>query len=468
MKIVTIGGGPGGYTAAIRAAQQGHESILIEKAHLGGTCLNQGCIPSKIFRRTADVADDLKGLVALGFDAPADSQVSMPGLQKRKSTIIGGQRKGIAALLDHSGVTLIQGTAAFAAPGSLNVTTEAGTENITYDRAIIATGSRPVDIPAFPVDGEHILSSDHFLDLEALPQSALIVGGGVVGCEFAFILASFGVKVTVVEALDRVLCLPGISRETSRLVEVAMKKKKIKPLCKQMLQGVEIMDGRCRARLVDGKDPEKTRSLEVDKVIVTVGRVPVTDRLGLENIDVKTEKGFIPVDDRLATAVPDVWAIGDAAWAPGKPMLAHVASREAEVAVAAICGDTEAVVSYRAVPAGIFTAPEVAAVGMSHAEALDAGIPAKCTKSLFRTLGKVQALGKLDGHAMVTFHEETHEILGVELAGAHATDIIAQAALAVEKKLTLEDIVDTIHAHPTVAEVMMEVCMKALDRPLHG
>ncbi len=468
MKLIVVGGGPGGYTAAVRAAQKGYNTVLIEKNDLGGTCLNRGCIPSKIFRRSADIADDLKKMDAYGFEKKDSPAFSMAGLQARKQRVVQTQQKGIKGLLDKNKVTLVQGEAVLGSPGQVNVRLNSGgTESMAYDKLILAMGSYPLSIPAFPIDHGHILSSDDVLDWTDLPESLVIIGGGVVGCEFAFILSSLGVKVTVVETLDRMLCLPGIGAKTSRLVEVSMKKNKVKPLFGRTVTGVEIKDGGCRVELAPAKEKEGPQYIEAQKVLVTVGRKPATAGLNLEQAGIGLEKGFIPVNGAMETSVEGIFAIGDTAWAPGKQMLAHVAAREAEIAVAAIAGK-DAFMSYGTVPGGIFTSPEIASVGMTLVEAKQAKLDASDAMVMFRTLGKIQALGKLDGHAIVTFDPHTHRILGFELAGAHATDIIAQAALLVEKKMTLEDVCDTIHAHPTVAEIMMEVCHKAKGTPLHG
>ncbi|MCG8632392.1 MAG: dihydrolipoyl dehydrogenase [Desulfobacterales bacterium] len=468
MKIIVVGAGPGGYTAGIRAAQKGHDVVVIEDRDLGGTCLNHGCIPSKIFRRSADIADDLKHMKGYGFEADEVPQFSMAALQNRKQRIVATQQKGIQALLKNNTVTLVRGRASLGPDRAVTVDMEeGGKEILEYDRLILATGSRPSALPFAPFDGDHILSSDHVLGMTQLPDTAVIVGGGVVGCEFAFILSSLGVKITVVEALDRMLCLPGISPATSRVVEVSMKKNKIRPLCNSLVKNISVAGGICRVAVGSVKQPDKHQVIEAQKVIVVAGRKPSTRGLNLEQAGIATQKGFVPVTPSMETRVENIYAIGDLAWAPGKQMLAHVAAREAEVAVDAICGRKTAM-SYRAVPSAIFTSPEVACVGMTRDQALEEGRAASETRVMLRTLGKIQALGKLDGHAIVTFDQLTHEILGVELAGAHATDIIAEAGLAVEKRLTLEDICHTVHAHPTVAEIMMEVCEKAKGTPLHG
>ena len=283
MRVVILGGGPGGYTAAVRAAQNHHETTLIEAAHLGGTCLNQGCIPSKIFRRTADMADDMASCHQMGFEGGELPKVSMGALQKRKSAVIQSQRRGLESLMKHHGIQVLQGHGSCEAPGKIRVATPSGESvSVPYDRLIIAAGSVPVDLPHCPADGETVLTSDHLLDLETLPASALVVGGGVIGCEFAFILSSFGVKVSVVEAKERVLSLPGISKETSRLVETAMKKRKIKPLCGRLVRSIEKENGLCHVHLESAVTPGKEESVAVEKVFTMVGRSAASKALGLD------------------------------------------------------------------------------------------------------------------------------------------------------------------------------------------
>ena len=469
MKVVIIGGGPGGYTAAVRSAQNGFETTLIEKANLGGTCLNWGCIPSKIFRRSADFADDMKKSARLGFALEHLPTISMDVLQARKENILSSQRKGIASLLAHHNVTVLSGDAVIGKENSVAVTVEDGSVvTVPYDKLIVATGSTPVNIPAFPFDSENVLSSNDVLGLQDVPESAIIVGGGVVGCEFAFILSALGTKVTVVEALDRVLSLPGIEKASSKVIEISMKKHGIRLLTKKLVRSVTSKNGTCVVDVAStDTEQDQVTTLEAQKVIVVVGRAPATKELGIEEVGVELSRGFIPVSETMQTANPDIYAIGDVAWAPGKAMLAHVASTEAGIAVEAIAGGNRAM-SYRAVPSGIFTAPEVGNVGMTEEEAKQQGIAATSAKVLFRTLGKVQVLGELDGHAIVTVEEGSGNILGVQLVGAHATDLIAEAGILVEKKMTLHDVCDTIHAHPTVSEIMLEVCLKAAGTPLHG
>ena len=475
IKVAVIGAGPGGYVAAVRAAQLGGDVCVIERDNLGGTCLNRGCIPSKIMKTTADWLAHIRKARDYGIDIEGPARPNIERLMARKSGIVQGQIKGIQNLLQHHGISHIKGSAEISAPGRITVRCSDGeTQNVEWDRLIIATGTVPMNIPAFPFDGQTVISSNDILNISTLPESMVIVGGGVIGCEFACIMAALGTKVTLVEAMPRLLPLPSVDEACSKVLLREMKKQKIKVLLNQTVatvnaggDGAEVITGPSPFSSEPENSKFKARTINAQKVLVCIGRQPCSQGIGLDAIDVLSDdKGWILADDRMKTNIDHVYAIGDIL-GPDKVMLAHVASAEAIVAAENAMG-RERKMKYHAVPGAIFTMPEVATVGLSETQAKEQQLDVRCDSVLFRVLGKTQALGELAGEAKVISEIETGKVLGVHLVGPHATDLIAEGTLAVSTGQRVQDIADTIHAHPTLAEVMLEVSLKAMDRSLHG
>ena len=471
-KIAILGAGPGGYVAAVRAAQLGADVTLVEKEQLGGTCLNWGCIPSKIFKQTADALETLRHAGEFAIVAGTQAHCDMPALVGRKERIIDIQAGGIRGLLQKHGVTLLFGTGVITGSHRLNVRDANGGETeISWDRLILATGSRPSEIPAFPFDGRHILSSNDIFSLKAIPESLAIVGGGVIGCELACIFQGLGSRVTLIEAMDRLLPLPSVDEECSKLLLREMKKKKIRVLtgrsvlsAKKETDRVELSIGKFNATA--GRDAGIQQE-SCEKLLVCIGRTANSSAIGLETIGVECDgKGWVKTDACLRTSNEDVYAIGDLL-GPARIMLAHVASTEGEIAAANCLGDQREM-PYDIVPGAIFTMPEIGTVGLSEVEARSRYSGVRADTVLFRTLGKAQILGEIAGQAKIITETGTGRILGVHIAGPHATDLIAEATLAMKMGATVHDLAETIHAHPTLAEIMLETSLKALDRPLHG
>lgn len=473
-KIVVIGAGPGGYVAAVRAAQLGGQVTVVEKEHPGGTCLNWGCIPSKILRASADTLESARHAAEFGISISGEVGVDMAGVQKRKDRILATQRKGIQALLGHNNVSLAVGTASVVEPGLVRVVSAEGEQDLPYDRLILAMGTSPLSIPSFPFDHDVVISSNDGLSLTEVPESVVIVGGGVIGSEFAFILQALGSKVTVVEAMDRILPLPSVDKECSKVIQRCMKKKKIKLLNDRAVKSVDKQDG--KALVTVGASPfladdqaakVKEQQITADKVLVVVGRKANSVDMGLEKLGLNMdERGWISVDDRMRTNVDGVYAIGDII-GPSRPMLAHSASMEGMVA-AENCLGGDRTMSWDCVPGGIFTAPEVGNVGLSEEQAREQGYEVRAETVLLRTLGKAQVLGELDGFVKIVADAATDRVLGVHIVGAHATDLIAEAGLAVNNGLTVAQVADTIHAHPTLGEGMFEAALKVAGKALHG
>ncbi|RUA03091.1 MAG: dihydrolipoyl dehydrogenase [Deltaproteobacteria bacterium] len=474
-KITILGAGPGGYVAAIRAAQLGAEVTLVEADQVGGTCLNRGCIPSKVLITTAALLEKFHRAESFGVKVDGRVSPDLAKLMDRKKNVIQGQIKGILGLLKRHKIRLCTGIGQITGPGKIRVTPRKGDEiDLDWDRLILATGTEPLNIPAFPFDGKKIISSDHVLALEEIPESVLILGGGVIGCEFAFILSSLGARVTVVEALSRLLPLPSVDESCSKILQREMKKRRIRVLVDKTVAdyaedgaGLKVTVGPSPF-LENPSDKDKTlQPLEVDKMLVCIGRHPNSAGLGLENIGIETdEKGWIAVDEHMQTDAENIYAVGDILGTP-KVMLAHVASAEGLVAAENAMGANYRV-DYHAVPGAIFTSPEVANVGLTEAQAKERGVACEAHQVLMRTLGKAQVMGELAGEARVIVESDSGRILGIHLVGAHVTELIAEGTLAVQHGMTVNDIVATIHAHPTLAEIMLEVAHKAKGYAIHG
>lgn len=475
--IIIIGAGPGGYVAALSAAGLGARVTLIEKENLGGTCLNYGCIPSKIMKNSADLLLSCLKAESMGIKIEGSVTPDIGVLMARKAKVLEGQRKGLAGLLEKAGVTVVMGRATIVSPGKIEVICDQESPvPLTYDKLIIAAGTVPMNVPAFAFDHKKIMSSNDLLALDYIPKSLTIVGGGVIGCEFAFIFSALGCQVTIVEAMDRVLPLPSVDASCSKLLLREMKKRKIKVFTNTVVtradhknEGLDISLDVSPFTKAAGK--LKTKSIESDVMAVCIGRSSVAKALGLENIGLETDdRGWITVDEYMQTRVDNVYAIGDVL-GPDHVMLAHVAYHEGLVAAANACGQADAPkteMSYDTVPGAIFTMPEIGTVGLTEEQAREQGIDIETAVVNFRSLGKAHAIDQIAGEAKMIVDNASGKVIGVHMSGPHATDLIAEAALAVSNGLTAADMAHTIHAHPTLAEIMGEAALKILGTPLHG
>jgi len=473
-RIFIIGAGPGGYVAAIRAAQLGAEVTIVEQESVGGTCLNRGCIPSKVLKTTAEMLEKFNRAGEFGLMLNGSVSADIKALMERKQTVIQNQIMGISKLFDRHKIRFIRGFGTVEAPGLISVKSfDNETLKISCDRLILAPGSQPLGIPSFPFDGKKILSSNHALDLLEIPESILIVGGGVIGCEFAFIFQALGSKVTVVEALSRMLPLPSVDEGCSKVLQREMKKRKIKFMVNSTVEKVQDEGAECRVTIgpssfdrelkEQGSEPY---TVEVEKILVCIGRKPSIANSGIEKLGVKTDKkGWVITNERMETSVPDVYAIGDIL-GPSKIMLAHVASAEGIIAAENALG-MDSKMNYNIVPGAIFTMPEVANVGLTEAQAREQDYSVRADIVLFRNVGKAQVIGEIAGEAKIVSDAENGKILGVHIIGPHATDLIAEGTLAIKMGCTVKELAETIHAHPTLAEIISETSFKALDRPLH-
>jgi dihydrolipoamide dehydrogenase len=457
MKIAILGAGPGGYVAAIRAAQLGAEVTVIEESEVGGTCLNRGCIPAKTLIASAEVLHKVKNAHNYGLDLQGSVSPNIQKIVERKNRVVDTQIKGIRGLFKSWGVKLVEGRGVIEGPDKIRVALKDGTSaDIESDRIIIATGSRPAGVPGFPFDGTRILSSDDAINPSSVPQSFIIIGAGVIGCEFAFIYKEFGADVTMVEMMPH--AVSSEDDEISQLLERELKKKKIALFTDTGVKKVTLKEDGVSVQLSDGK------VLEAEKVLVSVGRAVNSSDIGLEAAGVKRgQKGEIMVDSRMQTSVAGIYAIGDVT---GGIMLAHLASKEGIVAAENALGGN-ARVNYDVIPSAIFTSPEIGSVGLRERQAAEKGIKYKVGRFQFRALGKAHAMGEITGMFKIISEEGTDRILGAHIIGPHASDLVHELAVAMENGLTVKDIARTIHAHPTLAEGIMEAAEDVHDSAIH-
>jgi dihydrolipoamide dehydrogenase len=458
--VVVIGAGPGGYVAAIRCAQRGLKTLCIDKGLLGGVCLNVGCIPSKALIHASKVYRKAKDGAAMGILAN-DLQVDMAAMQTWKSGITQKLSQGIGGLFKGNKVAHLAGTAKLAGKGQVDFTGADGQrQTIAYRHLILATGSTPIQIPGFAWS-DRILDSTGALALTEVPKTMAILGGGVIGLELCDVFARLGCQCTVIEAAPQLL--GSMDADVVQPVQRKQAKLGVKHLLSTKALGQEALpDGRIRVTV---ETAGKTSTLEVDRVLVAVGRRPNTADLGLETVGIELDaRKQIPVDPQLRTKASGIWAIGDIV--PG-PMLAHKASKEGEVASAVIAGDRSAAMDVLAMPNVVYTDPEIATVGPSLAELQKSGRELKIGKFGFGALGRAMTANQTDGFCRVVADAKDGTVIAVQVVGAEASELIAEAGLAVEMAAHIDDIGLTVHAHPTMAEAMLEAAHTALGHPLH-
>lgn len=452
--IAVIGAGPGGYVAAIKAAQRGKSVALFEKEALGGCCLNVGCIPTKTLLSHAGIVHNIRKAASFGIETGPLS-LHYDKMKARKDQVVSKIRSSLEGLIKSNQITIYRGQAQFESPHLLKIK-GADSLYIEAQNIIIATGSIPLDIPAFPCDHDRILNSTSILELTQLPKSLAIVGGGYIGCEFATLFAELGTKVTILEALPTILAAQG--QTVAQFMTKSMTARGIDIQTQVSVKTIENKKNQVHITLSDGKN------LDADYALVSVGRKVYTDGLMLEKAGLSpNERGFIETNEKMETAVRGIYAIGDVT---GKWMLAHVASHQGIVAASNAAG-IDAKMHYEAVPAVVFTSPEIATVGLTLEQAQKAGHVATVGTFPFQALGKAQAAMETDGFAQVIADKKTGQILGAVVIGHEASNLIAEMALAIQNELTLESIMETIHAHPTLAESWHEAALMANETPIH-
>jgi dihydrolipoamide dehydrogenase len=454
--VAVLGAGPGGYVAALRAAILGAKTCIIEKKYIGGTCLNVGCIPSKALLHTAEIFSHLNRASEYGLATGGTPTVDFPKVMARTRKIVTQLTGGVGQLLKARKVETIMGTGKLLGDGRLEVTREGGaTETISAESIIIATGSAPARPQMFPFDGQHVVTTDETTCNDYLPDEVIIVGGGIIGCEFATVYSELGRKVTLVEMLDS-LCA-GLDADIAREIVKSLKKRGVTILTSTKITAMKVEGEQVVASI------ENKADIRAGMALIAVGRVPVLAGIGLEAAGVEMNGRLIKVDAACRTNVPGLYAIGDCASAM---QFAHVASRMGNVAAENACGQRSCD-DLRVVPAGIYTHPEVATVGHSEAGAKAAGFEIKVAKFPLTASGMAQAYGDTAGLTKIIAEAKTGEILGALCIGQHATDMIHEIALAMKNELTVDEIAELIHAHPTFAETVGETAELWIGKPVH-
>ncbi|CAM3454720.1 MULTISPECIES: dihydrolipoyl dehydrogenase [Brevibacillus] len=455
--VLVIGAGPGGYVAAIRAAQLGKTVAVVEKAELGGVCLNVGCIPSKAMIHAAHTYEHTQHTASMGITMD-NVRVDFAKVQEWKGGIVKQLTGGVASLFKGHKIQVIPGEALFVTENEVRVFHGYDVNRYRFEHCIIATGSRPIELPAFPF-GKRVLSSTEALSLTELPKSLVIIGGGYIGIELGTVFAKFGTKVTILEGSDQIL--PGFEPDMPRLVERKLKKLGVEIKTKALAQGMEETEN---GVIVSAEVKGEQQKIEAEYILVTVGRRPNTDELGLREVGMNlTDRGLVVVDKQGRTNIPNVYAIGDIV---AGPALAHKASYEAKVAAEAIAGKPSEV-DYKAIPAVVFCDPEIASVGINEREAKEQGIDYIVGRFPFAANGRALSVNAGEGYVKLIADKESKLVLGAQIVGPEASNIIAEVGLAIEMGATLEDIELTIHAHPTLGEVTMEAAELALGHPIH-
>jgi dihydrolipoamide dehydrogenase len=455
---VVIGAGPGGYVAAIRLAQLGRKTALVDRGALGGVCLNWGCIPSKALIAAANLVEEVKGAAERGILVESP-RIDLAKLREFKGKVVKKMTGGVALLEKGNGVEVVKGTAAFVAPNAVEVVENGVTTRIEAAAFIVATGARPIELPGFKVDGKDVWTAEHAIDLPEVPGRLLVIGGGIIGMELGTVYAKLGSKVTFLEALPQILT--GIDPDAVRFVQKGLREREVVVHLGAKAKGYERKGKELAVKAeIDGKE----QVIPTDKILVGIGFRPNSEGLGLEKVGVKiSERGFVQVDAQYRTSVPSIHAIGDVT---GPPFLAHKASKEGEIAAEVIAGMKSAR-DWQAMPSAIFSDPEIGTVGMTEEEARKAGHDPLVGKFSFGALGRAVAIDRTDGFVKVIADRTTKLILGVTMVGPEAADLVAEAALAMEMGAYLEDVALTVHAHPTLAEAFMEACKLALGEPIH-
>lgn len=454
--IAIIGGGPGGYVAAIYAGKKKAKVALVEKGELGGTCLNRGCIPTKSLIHGANLLQAIKS--AKDFGITADNvNIDWDKLQKKTSRIVKTLTKGVENLLKANNVTVMQGRAKLSRKNTIEISGETGQSTITADNIILATGSVPTLVPIPGKELQNVMTSDQALFLGEIPSSILIIGGGVIGLEIGYVYNSFGCRITVVEMLPEIL--PRQDKEISLELKKQLERQGIEIYTDSMVRKIREKDGILQT-VIETK--EGTKTVDSEKILMATGRAPAVD--AFKDIGLHIEKSGVVVDEYLKTNIDNIYAVGDVT---GKSMLAHVASHQGITAVKNILGENEKI-DYKAIPSCVYTSPEVASVGMTENEA----------RRLFRdnirvgrfpyaASGKAKTLGEVNGFVKIISESKYNEILGVHIVGPSATELIAEAVLAIKLECTAEELANTIHAHPTLSEATMEAAFDLLAEPIH-
>ncbi|MCL5071760.1 MAG: dihydrolipoyl dehydrogenase [Actinobacteria bacterium] len=443
--LAVLGGGPGGYVAAIRAAKLGVKTMVIEKENLGGVCLNWGCIPTKALYHVAQTIDEIKKADVFGINV-SGWNLDFKKAMARKDQIIAAQRQGLAFHFKKNNIELVTGNGKLISGNKILVTQKNGQEvEVIAKNIIIATGSHAANVPPFNLEEEDVIDNIGILSLTAIPQSLLIVGGGVIGSEFANIFSTFGSNVTIVEMLPRILSTEDI--EVSKIITKTFDKKRIKVFTNSVIEKVKKDNGKFFCRTAGGEE------IVADKVLISVGRKPNSTGIGLEEIGIAIdERGFIKVDSHLRTNIPNIYAVGDV---NGGLQLAHVASDEGKIAAENIAGKDKAM-DYRVIPWAVFTSMEIGTVGLDEEQAISRGINVCCGLFPFSNSGKAFITGETEGFIKIITDKDSGEILGARMVGPRCSDLVHEVAVAMKGEMVIDNLAETVHSHPTLSEAVME------------
>lgn len=460
-KVIIIGGGPGGYVAAIRLTQLGAHAIVVEKDKLGGTCLNVGCIPTKVLLHTAEIYEDILNSSLYGINVDGDISIDWDGLQNRKNNITAHLVGGVEGLLRLNNVEVINGEASFVDKNTISVKKSDGTvENLNADNFIIATGSESIVPPIKGAELNGVLNSTEILSLEEIPEELVVIGGGVIGVEFASLFNTLGTKVKLVEMLPNIL--PPIDREISEIVKMKLESNDVEVYTSSQVTEIKESNGKLQTIV---KTDNGEIELQGDKVLISVGRKPVLNGLNLENIGVNIDKKGIKVNEKMETNIGGIYAIGDVV---GINMLAHVASEQGVIAAENIMGIKKEI-DYKVVPSCVYTRPEIASVGLTEEETKKQGLDYNTGVFHLANNSKTVIMNEFEGTLIkIISNKKYDEILGVHIYGPRATDLITEAALAIRLEATLDELITTIHAHPTIGEAMKEAALDVRNIAIHA
>ncbi len=457
-KLVVIGAGPGGYVAAIRAAQLGVKTAIVEKEYMGGVCLNWGCIPSKTLLYVTELKRTIEGAKRIGLTADNIS-IDLNKLRQHKNATVKRLTGGVKLLLEKAGVTILQGAASFKSKNEIEISDGKNTTVVTSDNFIISTGASPIELPMLKYDGEKILGAREAIEIPSVPKEMLVVGAGPIGVEMATVYQTLGAKVTIVEIFDAVL--PTLDEEISAASEKALKKQGINFLLSSKVVSSKINNDKVEVSI---ETPDGKKDFSFDMVLVSAGMKPNSGNLGLAKIGVKMDnRGFIETNNKMQSNISNVYAVGDVA---GGMLLAHKASHEGIVAAEVVAGGSH-LADWKAVPYAVFTDPEIAGVGMSEKEAVKTGKKIKIGRFPYRAVGKAIATLASEGFTKIISDADTDEILGIHIFGPHAGDIIFTGTVLMEMDGTTEDLGQMMAVHPTLSEAMMEAAMNADKKAIH-
>jgi dihydrolipoamide dehydrogenase len=457
--LIVLGSGPGGYIAAIRASQLGRKVTIIERESLGGVCLNWGCIPSKALLKSASIYQDIKHAQEFGFSV-SGATIDFPKVIDRSRSVASKLSGGVSYLMKKNKIDVVFGEGKLQKGNNLLVKDKDGSsKTFNFKDIILAVGARARVLPGIEIDGELIHTYRTILEYKTLPKKTLVIGGGVIGCEFAYFHASLGADVTIVEPLPHILPLE--DEEVAKGLTKSFEKLGIKIQTGALVE--KVVKTKSKGVQATIKVNDQTQTWEGDCCLVSVGVQPNTEHLNLEEIGLKTDRGFIQVDDYMQTNIPNHYAIGDCT---GKMMLAHVASHQGIVVAEYLCGYSEHAMKYDNVPSCVYCKPQVASIGLTEKKAKEQGLPYRATKVPFSAIGKAIAIGESDGFIKVLTDKNTEEVLGVHILHAEATELIAEAGLLRQLEGVASTAVETIHPHPTLSEAMLEVMAAAVERPL--